>query len=295
MLQEIRNIILRIVPIEWFLTFFTGLVKAKIQEYTKVDRKIYGINMSQQSDKSTHFGFENVAIDEKSKKVAKVFHSVAPRYDLMNDLMSLGVHRLWKKFSIELASIRPHHKVLDLAAGTGDLSMRIAPLVSQGQLFVTDINDSMLSIARKRMIEQGHVANIHYALVNAEHIPFPDNTFDCITIGFGLRNVTDKDSALQSMYRVLKPGGKLIILEFSHPSSPWLNTAYDLYSFNVLPLLGKLIVNDEKSYRYLAESIRMHPDQKTLCNMMIKVGFEQCSYHNLTGGIVAIHRGYKFD
>lgn len=248
------------------------------------------------SENKTHFGFKKVEAHEKRQLVAKVFHSVAHRYDFMNDVMSLGIHRFWKRFSIELASVKPHHHVLDLASGTGDLAIRMAPLLdSTGALFVSDINDSMLAIARRRMIEKGFLGNIHYIQADAQHIPFPSNTFDCVTIGFGLRNVTDKEAALQSIFRVLKPGGKLIILEFSHPNSSLLSSIYDLYSFKLIPLFGKLFANDEQSYRYLAESIRMHPDQKKLLNMMNNAGFEQCNYHNLTGGIVAIHRGYKFD
>ncbi|MBA2653574.1 MAG: bifunctional demethylmenaquinone methyltransferase/2-methoxy-6-polyprenyl-1,4-benzoquinol methylase UbiE [Gammaproteobacteria bacterium] len=251
--------------------------------------------MSPSQDKPTHFGYENVSFDEKTKKVTEVFNSVATRYDLMNDLMSLGVHRLWKQFAIEIASIRPTDQILDLASGTGDLALKMAPLLNGGSLFVTDINASMLAIARKRLIENGRVNNVHYLQVNAESIPFPDNSFDCVTIGFGLRNVTHKQEALNSIYRVLKPGGKLLILEFSHPTSPILSSLYDLYSFNVLPLLGKFFVKDDKSYRYLAESIRMHPNQETLCSMMTTAKFENCRYDNLTGGIVAIHRGYKID
>lgn len=252
--------------------------------------------MSDSSENKTHFGFKNVNTHEKKDLVANVFHSVAHNYDLMNDLMSFGIHRFWKKFSVELASLKPNHYVLDLASGTGDLAMRMAPLLdSNGNLFITDINESMLTIARQRMISEGLVSNIHYIQVDAQHIPFPDDTFDCVSIGFGLRNVTDKDAALKSIYRVLKPGGKLIILEFSHPTLPLLGSIYDVYSFKVIPLLGKFFANDEDSYRYLAESIRMHPNQKTLCEMMKTAGFEDCSYHNLTGGIVAIHRGYKFD
>lgn len=247
-------------------------------------------------ENKTHFGFENVTFQEKTKRVAEVFHSVATRYDLMNDLMSFGVHRLWKRFSVELAGIRPDHQVLDLASGTGDLAVRVAPLINQkGNLFITDINESMLNLARQRMIEQGFVANINYLLVNAEQIPFATNQFDCVMIGFGLRNVTDKGKALRSIYRVLKPGAKVIILEFSHPNSSLLQRAYDMYSFNILPLLGRFVAGDEKSYRYLAESIRMHPNQEMLCQMLRDAGFEDCSYHNLAGGIVAIHRGYKFD
>lgn len=252
--------------------------------------------MSEQdpNDHTVHFGFEKVRAKEKEQRVAGVFHSVAKRYDLMNDLMSLGTHRLWKRFTIELAAIKPEHWILDLASGTGDLAIRMAPLLGpKGQLFVTDINASMLTIARERMIELGLINNTHYLQVNAETIPFPENTFDCVTIGFGLRNVTHKENALRAIYRVLKPGGKLIILEFSKPTHSLLNRVYDAYSFNILPLMGRFVAKDESSYRYLAESIRMHPDQTVLRQMMETAGFEKCDYHNLTGGIVAIHRGYK--
>lgn len=247
-------------------------------------------------DDKTDFGFEKVSVSEKTERVAQVFHSVATRYDVMNDVMSFGIHRLWKRIAIEKASIRPSHQVLDLAAGTGDISMHIAPLLnSKGNLFVTDINESMLQLARQRMIDAGLVTNVHYSLVNAESIPFPNNSFDCVTISFGLRNVTNKALALKSIYDALKPGGKLIILEFSHPTSTLLNNIYDKYSFHLLPLMGKFIAGDEDSYRYLAESIRMHPNQSTLCQMMTEAGFANCDYQNLTGGIVAIHRGYKID
>lgn len=250
---------------------------------------------SDDSENKTHFGFEKVSFGEKTQRVANVFHSVATHYDLMNDLMSFGIHRLWKRFSIELASIRNDQSVLDLAAGTGDLSLKIAPLMGEkGRLIVTDINESMLPIARKRMIDRGWVENIFYIQVNAEAIPFNDNTFDCVTIGFGLRNVTHKEQALKEIYRVLKPGGKLVILEFSHPTLPLLKNIYDIYSFKVLPLLGQYVAGDADSYRYLAESIRIHPDQETLCQMLNEAQFENCDYHNLTGGVVAIHRGYKF-
>lgn len=244
----------------------------------------------------TDFGFEKVSFEEKAERVSGVFHSVSQRYDLMNDLMSFGIHRLWKRFSIEMASLRPSNSVLDLASGTGDLALRIAPLLKEkGPLFVTDINDSMLSIARKRFIEKGLLSNIHFIQMSAENIPFPDNTFDLVTIAFGLRNVTHKTKALQAIYRILKPGGKLLILEFSTPTSSLLRKLYDAYSFNILPVMGKLIAKDEQSYRYLAESIRMHPNQEELCRLMNDAGFEQCDYHNLTGGIVALHRGYKID
>lgn len=250
--------------------------------------------MSRDSDDKTHFGFEKVSFQEKAEKVANVFHSVAPRYDLMNDLMSLGIHRLWKKIAIEFAAIRPHYTILDLASGTGDLAIKMSPLLGQhGKLVVTDINSSMLQIAQTRLLEKGLINNTFFLQVNAEMIPFADNTFDLVTIGFGLRNVPRKEVALASIFRVLKPGGKLLILEFSQPTSKFLQTVYDAYSFKVLPLLGKFIAKDETSYRYLAESIRMHPDQTTLCKMMQVAGFDDCQFNNFNSGIVAVHRGYK--
>ena len=246
-------------------------------------------------DDTTHFGFENVKVEEKAGKVAEVFHSVADQYDLMNDVMSFGIHRLWKRFTIELSGVRNGQKVLDIAGGTGDLTLKFASLVGkQGQVILSDINASMLGNGRSRLIDKGVTGNVDYVQADAQYLPFPDNTFDCITIAFGLRNVTDKDMALRSMYRILKPGGRLLVLEFSKPVTPGLKPVYDFYSFKLLPKLGKLIANDEDSYRYLAESIRMHPDQHTLKDMMQQAGFEDCSYHNLTGGIVALHRGYKF-
>ncbi len=247
------------------------------------------------ASEETHFGFRKVAKEEKATLVKGVFDSVASRYDLMNDLMSFGIHRLWKRFAVELAGVRGGQKVLDLAAGTGDLAERFAGLVGpEGLVLMTDINASMLRTGRDRMLDHGRAGNVQYAQVNAEQLPFPDNTFDCITIGFGLRNVTDKQKALEAMYTALKPGGRALVLEFSHPVSKPLQKVYDLYSFTLLPKMGKLVVNDEESYRYLAESIRVHPDQETLKEMMEQAGFERCDYHNLTGGVVAIHRGFKF-
>ncbi|MBD3619445.1 MAG: bifunctional demethylmenaquinone methyltransferase/2-methoxy-6-polyprenyl-1,4-benzoquinol methylase UbiE [Chromatiales bacterium] len=244
--------------------------------------------------KTTHFGYQEVPIEEKARKVAGVFHSVADKYDVMNDLMSMGIHRLWKRFTIEQAAVKKGQRVLDLAGGTGDLALRFSRLVGpDGQVVLSDINASMLARGRERLTDEGVAGNIEYVQANAEALPFPDNHFDLITIAFGLRNVTDKDAALRSMYRVLKPGGRLLVLEFSRPVAPGLSPVYDLYSFRLLPFMGKLVANDAESYRYLAESIRMHPDQETLKAMMQEAGFERCEYFNLTGGIVALHSGYK--
>ncbi|VAW91871.1 2-methoxy-6-polyprenyl-1,4-benzoquinol methylase [hydrothermal vent metagenome] len=246
------------------------------------------------NDKTTHFGYEDVSWDEKQGKVAGVFHSVAQKYDVMNDLMSMGVHRLWKRFTIELSGVRAGQKVLDIAGGTGDLAAKFSRLVGpEGQVVLADINESMLKVGRDRLANMGIVNNVAFVQANAQHLPFPDNYFDCITIAFGLRNVTDKDEALRSMYRVLKPGGQAMVLEFSKPTVKPLNPVYDFYSFKLLPLIGKVVANDAESYQYLAESIRMHPDQDTLKDMMQQAGFTNCEYHNLTGGIVALHRGFK--
>ena len=248
-----------------------------------------------QSDETTHFGYETVKTGDKVEKVAEVFHSVASKYDMMNDVMSMGVHRLWKRLTIEKSGVRRGHHVLDLAGGTGDLTIKFSRMVGEsGQVILSDINDSMLKVGRARLLDKGIVGNVEYVQANAECLPFPDNSFDCISIAFGLRNVTDKDAALASMFRVLKPGGRLLILEFSKPVAPGLSPLYDFYSFNILPFMGKMIANDAESYRYLAESIRMHPDQETLKEMMGNAGFERCDYSNLTGGIVALHRGFKF-
>jgi demethylmenaquinone methyltransferase/2-methoxy-6-polyprenyl-1,4-benzoquinol methylase len=247
------------------------------------------------SDKTTHFGFERVPWDEKRRRVARVFDSVAGNYDLMNDAMSLGVHRLWKRFAVEQTGARPGQRILDLAGGTGDLGARLARLVGPGgEVVIGDINASMLQVGRERLLDRGIAANVRFVQANAENLPFPDHSFDCITIAFGLRNVTDKQQALESMFRTLKPGGRLLVLEFSKPSLPGLAPLYDLYSFRVLPLMGRLIARDADSYRYLAESIRMHPDQETLKGMMEQAGFEDCDYFNLSGGIVAVHRGFRY-
>ena len=245
-------------------------------------------------DKTTHFGFQDVPVTEKARHVREVFDSVADDYDLMNDLMSFGIHRLWKRYAISMAGLRPGQQVLDLASGTGDLARLMAPEVGDsGHVVLSDINAAMLANGRSQLIDRGVTGNVSFALANAEQLPFPDNHFDLVTIAFGLRNVTDKQRALDSIFRTLRPGGRLLVLEFSKPASA-LKPAYDFYSFKVLPKLGRLIAKDESSYRYLAESIRMHPDQKSLQGMMEQAGFEDCDYHNLSGGIVAIHRGYKF-
>ena len=246
------------------------------------------------ADKTTHFGFRNVPVTEKTRHVREVFDSVADNYDLMNDLMSFGIHRLWKRFAINMAGLKPGQQVLDLAGGTGDLTRLMAPAVGpSGYIVLSDINAAMLENGRRRLLDKGVSGNVTFALANAEQLPFADNRFDLVTMAFGLRNVTDKQRALSAIFRALKPGGRLLVLEFSKPVAA-LKPVYDFYSFNVLPKLGQLIARDAPSYRYLAESIRMHPDQPTLQAMMEQAGFERCDYHNLTGGIVAIHRGYKF-
>lgn len=246
-------------------------------------------------NETTHFGFETVAKEEKVAKVAEVFHSVAAKYDIMNDLMSGGIHRLWKRFTIDCSGARPGQRILDLGGGTGDLTAKFSRIVGdKGHVILADINNSMLNVGRDKLRDIGIVGNVHYVQANAEELPFPDDYFDCITISFCLRNVTDKDKALRSMFRVLKPGGRLLVLEFSKPVLEPLSKVYDAYSFHLLPKMGEIIANDADSYRYLAESIRMHPDQDTLQGMMEEAGFEKTNYYNLTGGIVALHRGYKF-
>ena len=242
----------------------------------------------------THFGYQSVRAEDKAQKVAEVFHSVASKYDIMNDLMSFGIHRLWKRFAINMSGVRRGQQVLDIAGGTGDLAKVFSREVGpSGHVVLSDINESMLNVGRDRLLDAG-CTNVDFVLANAETLePFADNSFDLVTISFGLRNVTDKDAALQAMYRVLKPGGRLLILEFSKPVFEPFSKLYDLYSFTALPIMGKLVANDSESYKYLAESIRMHPDQRTLKGMMEQAGFQSCDYHNLTGGIVAVHRGFK--
>ena len=245
------------------------------------------------NENTTHFGFKNVATEEKVGMVRDVFDSVASQYDVMNDLMSLGIHRIWKRVAVQLSNVRNGDSVLDLAGGTGDLTTLYEKRVGkEGQVVLADINAAMLKQGRSRLVDAGVSGNVTIAQVDAQNLPFEDSTFDCITMAFGLRNVTDKDAALESMFRVLKPGGKAMILEFSEPNKA-IKPAYDLYSFKVLPTLGKFIADDPDSYQYLAESIRMHPDQETLKSMMEAVGFERCRYHNMTAGIVALHIGYR--
>lgn len=246
------------------------------------------------SDRLTDFGYERVKESEKAQRVRSVFDSVADRYDLMNDLMSFGLHRLWKRFTVELASVRPDDRVLDLAGGTGDLSLLIAPrLGANGRLVVADINERMLSRGRDRLIDKGVADKAGYVITDAERLPFARGSFDCICIAFGLRNVTRKSVALQSMHEVLRPGGRLLVTEFSRVTVPALKSLYDAYSFSVIPWLGRAVAHDAASYRYLAESIRAHPDQAALRNMMESAGFERCEYFNLAAGVVAVHRGYK--
>jgi demethylmenaquinone methyltransferase/2-methoxy-6-polyprenyl-1,4-benzoquinol methylase len=244
---------------------------------------------------SVDFGYEQVPAREKARRVRAVFDSVADKYDIMNDLMSAGVHRLWKRYALAQTGLRPGMWALDVAGGTGDLAAGMAQQVGeQGLVVLSDINEAMLGVGRDRLLDRGIVRNVQFSLANAECLPFADETFDCVTIGFGLRNVTDKPAALASMRRVLKPGGRLLILEFSKPVLPGLKPVYDAYSFSVLPWLGARIAKDPDSYRYLAESIRRFPDQETLAGLMRAAGLEDCRYHNLSGGIVALHKGFRY-
>ena len=243
---------------------------------------------------TTHFGFKEVPVEEKTYRVREVFNSVARRYDLMNDLMSAGLHRLWKRVAIETIAIRPGMQILDLASGTGDLARAMSRRSgSDGHVVLGDINDQMLRVGRDRCIDRGELKGLSWCQCDAETLPYPSESFDRVTIGFGLRNVTNKEAALEEMYRVLKPGGKALILEFSKPVSASLSQIYDVYSFSVLPAMGQLVAQDKESYQYLAESIRKHPDQDTLADMLGSAGFKSVVYQNLTGGIVAIHTGVK--
>jgi demethylmenaquinone methyltransferase / 2-methoxy-6-polyprenyl-1,4-benzoquinol methylase len=253
------------------------------------------LKMTQDPPGSTDFGFQQVPWREKARRVRGVFDSVADRYDLMNDLMSAGAHRLWKQFTLSLTGLRPGDRALDIAGGTGDLAAGLARQVGKSGLVVlADVNANMLQHGRDRLTNRAVVANVQYVQADAEHLPCVDASFDCVTIGFGLRNVTDKAAALVAMRRVLKPGGQLLVLEFSQPVIPALGRIYDAYSFNVLPWLGRAVAGDAESYRYLAESIRRHPDQQGLIDLMKTAGLESCRYHNLMGGIVAVHRGYRY-
>ena len=251
-------------------------------------------NSTNENEGQTHFGFRDVSESEKAGLVGKVFHSVAGKYDLMNDLMSLGAHRIWKKFAVDQSGVHRDSQVLDVAGGTGDMaalfSKRLGP---KGRVVVSDINESMLSLGRDRLIDKGITGKTEFTLADAEALPFEDNLFDCVCVAFGLRNMTHKQKALESMYRVTKPGGYLLVLEFSKPVLPGLDKLYDVYSFKLLPFMGRLVADDEDSYRYLAESIRKHPDQETLKQMMDRAGFSKSHYFNLSGGIVALHKGYK--
>lgn len=244
--------------------------------------------------RTTHFGFQEVGLSEKRRKVGEVFDSVAGQYDLMNDLMSLGLHRAWKRFAVEISGVRRGQRVLDLASGTGDLAKRFVNVVGDvGVVVLADINTGMLRNARSRLVDKGLLGNVAYVQVDAEALPFPDDWFDCICIAFGLRNVSQKGRALRAMYRALRPSGKVLILEFSTPVIGSLRPLYDAYCFKVLPWLGERVIGDRNSYRYLAESIQMHPDQVSLTRMMQEAGFGKCSHFNLTGGVCALHRGYK--
>jgi len=248
--------------------------------------------MNEKND-TTHFGYREVPVAEKASLVGQVFHSVAGKYDLMNDVVSLGTHRLIKRFTFELSAVRAGQSVLDLAGGTGDFSLLFAPLVGNtGNVVLADINESMVKVGRDRIIDAGVPGPISYTLANAECLPFADDSFDCICIAYGLRNVTDKDAALRSMQRVCKRGGRALVLEFSKPRNELVGKAYDLYS-KLWPIAGKLVMNDSQSYQYLVESIRMHPDQETLKGMMLNASFSRVHYHDVMGGICAIHIGYK--
>lgn len=253
------------------------------------------MSKSTHTESTTHFGYREVPSDKKTKMVGDVFSSVADNYDLMNDLMSMGVHRLWKKFAISQSGLRSGQRVLDIAGGSGDLAAGLAKRVGdQGDVVLADINTAMLQHGRRRMVDQGHVGNVSFVQVDAEALAFSENYFDCVSISFGLRNVTHIDLALSSMYRVLRPGGRLLVLEFARPTSKLFGKLYDLYSFEVIPRLGDIVANDRGSYQYLVESIRKHPPQEELKTIMQNAGFERVNFHNLSGGIVALHVGYKF-
>jgi demethylmenaquinone methyltransferase/2-methoxy-6-polyprenyl-1,4-benzoquinol methylase len=254
--------------------------------WSKVDRKT--------ESRTTHFGYRQVPVEEKARLVGAIFDSLANRYDLLNDMLSLGVHRLWRRFAVELSGVGPGQCVLDLAGGTGELTARLARLAgSRGLVVLAEINETMLGLGRERLARQDTESRVQLVQADAENAPFVDECFDCVTIAFGLRNVTDQEAALSSMNRVLKPGAPAVILEFSHPVMPGFRPFYDFYSFLILPVLGWLVTGNGGGYRYLAESIRVHPDQETLKGMMARAGFERCDYFNLSGGVAAVHRGFK--
>jgi len=260
------------------------------------EQRVRGVEGSCDLDQeTTDFGYQTIATRLKTERVGKVFHSVASHYDRMNDLMSFGLHRYWKRLAIARAAVQPHHTVLDLAGGTGDLTAALASKMGpRGRIILADINSTMLVQGRGRLIDQGLFQGIDWLQANAEHLPLPDDHFECVIMAFGLRNVTHKDRALAEIRRVLKPGGRAVILEFSKPTHPTVSVLYDRYSFSVLPLLGKVVCRDAKSYQYLAESIRMHPDQETLKSQMEAAGLKRVKYQNIQGGIVALHVGFKF-
>ncbi len=251
--------------------------------------------MAEAKDDYTHFGYAEVPVNEKADRVGEVFHSVASRYDLMNDLMSFRMHRLWKDFTVGRSGVRKGDRVLDVAGGSGDLALRFLRKVGpDGHVVLSDINPSMLAEGRRRLVDAGHIGNVSYLITDAEQLAVADSSFDCVSIAFGLRNVTRKEKALASMCRAVKPGGRVLVLEFSTPVSDLLSRAYDQFSFSVIPKLGELITRDRDSYQYLVESIRRHPDQQTLKQMMLDAGFDKVTYHNLTGGIVALHIGIRY-
>lgn len=250
--------------------------------------------MAENNPDFTHFGYKEVNKSDKQGLVGTVFKDVASKYDLMNDLMSFGMHRIWKWLTCYLADVKPNSKILDLAGGTGDLTKILAKkLDKDGKIILSDINNSMLTEGRNKLIDN-NLVNIEFVQANAENLPFEDNSFDLVTMAFGLRNVTNKDKALESIYRVLKPGGRLFVLEFSKPQSSIIDSLYNFYSFNIIPKIGKLVTDKEEHYQYLVESIKMHPDQEKLKSMFLEAGFGDCEYNNFHSGIVALHRGYKY-
>lgn len=268
---------------------------ATLESSTSVSSPVASSASAPAAEPTIDFGFKQVPVAEKQNLVKGVFNSVAQKYDLMNDILSFGIHRQWKQHTVFVSGVKPGDKVLDLAGGTGDFTIKFSKIVGPtGEVTLSDINESMLEVGKERLTNLGITNNVRVVWANAEELPFPDNYFDCVVISFGLRNVTNKDKALAEMCRVLKTGGRAFVLEFSRPTNSTLESLYNFYSFNFMPLIGELVANDGESYRYLAESIRKHPDQETLKQMMKDAGFAKVGYQNLTGGIVALHRGYKF-